>query len=706
MITALINIGSNSNRHIFIDDANTQSPGSITLNSGGTIVGQGVTASSFDALYGIATPAQGTLAPRPAVNAARPTLSSSNVIMNTNSSARGFNLAVSSGEGVVAIARTGLVVTDLDVTSSATANTQACVRLNSSTGTFSFGNISNTSGGAGVALSTTTSTSTASFGNVTTSTGPAVAISTSGSTNFSFGTVTSTTGQTVNVNTGTGAFTFSKINAGTSVAGNAKPIQVNALTGSFTVNGSGGLCDATHTSASDCTGGTIQKASARGAEFIGSSNVTLKNMRFATSGTTVAAGCVANVVAGSNLTCNAPVFGQTTNRLTLDTVFIDGSSQMGIVGNNVTAFNLINSEVRNAGSVTGVEQSALDLQNVLGTSSITGSHIHDNDKGHNVYITNNSGTANVTISNTTIDSVTVVTPANSDGLQVQSYATANVTVSVNNTGGTCTFNKLFSNGVTFGSNNASVMNATLNNCSVTKTSGVFVQSTGTSSMTATVTGNTVTNKTTADGFGSGSNGITIGKASGTSVGTFVGVVTGNTVNKANCGGGCFGIDAGGYGNGSTTMTVSNNNVSHVDAGGVRYVAGQGAGNNIFTMQGNTLTNPDANFIYAVDIEGGSTGTDTVCLASNIGDMSTTHTVPANRNTITNGTSGFTWLSYAGDPGTSGIGPSIGPIRLYGTFKLFNYIGSTDTQAQLWIVASNPGTSSDAFGGFTGGNTCP
>src|SRR5205823_8781334 len=57
--TAAINIGVNANRIIFISDANTQSPGNITLNSGGSIVGQGVTASSFDALFGIGTPSQG-----------------------------------------------------------------------------------------------------------------------------------------------------------------------------------------------------------------------------------------------------------------------------------------------------------------------------------------------------------------------------------------------------------------------------------------------------------------------------------------------------------------------------------------------------------------------------------------------------------------------------------------------------------------------
>ena len=707
--TAVSLIGSSTDRAIFIGDANTQSPGTITLNSGGSIIGQGVTGfASFDALFGITPPPMGTLAPRPAVGQPRPTLSSSNITLNKDSKVRGFNLSSALGESLVASSRTGLVVSDLDVTSTTNISTQSVVHFTSSSGTFSFGNVTVSGGnaGAGVNFSATTSSSTASFGNVSTGSGTALSVSSSGSTNFTFGNVSTTTGQAVNVNTGSGSFTFAKISAGTSIAGPAKAIQVNNVTGGFTVSGSGGLCDATHTSGSDCTGGTIQKASARGAEFIGSNNVTLNNMLFKGDSTTVAAGCVADVSSGSNATCNGPVFAQNVNGLTLSTVFVDGSSQMGVVGNNVTAFHLTDSEVRNIGSSAGTGQSAVDLQNVLGTSTISGSHLHDSDFGHEVFITNNSGTANITISNNTIDNVTITTPALSDGVQVQSYATANVTVSVTNGAGTCTFNKLFGNGVSLGSNGASVMNATLSNCNVNKTTGVLVDSTGTSSMTASVTGNTIANKIAADGFGTGSSGITIGKASGASAGTFVGVVTNNNINKANCGGGCLGIDGAGFGNGSTTMTISNNLVQHADGGGIRYVAGQGTGNNIVTVQGNNITNPDSDFIYAIDMEAGSSGTDNVCLAANIGDMSPTHNVPANANTITNGSSGHTWLSYNGDPGTTGSGPAIGPITFFGTFKLFNYTGSTDAQAQAWIVASNPGTSSDAFGPFSGGNTCP
>jgi VCBS repeat-containing protein len=737
--TAVTNIGASTNAIIFIGDANTQSPGAITLNSGGSIIGQGVIDGTFDSFFGIGTPSQGTLAARPSINAARPTLSATNITMNTNSQARGFNLSSTSGNSLSSSGKTGLVVSDMNISSTQASAASFCVNFSTSSGTFAFGTITNTNGGGGVSFNATTSASAVTFGNIQTSSGPAVTVASSGSTNFTFSNVTSTTGAAVStnttssgnftftnvtsstgtavtVNTGTGAFTFAKI----SNNGGTKGISVNSLNGagSFTVNGTGGLCDATHTTASDCTGGTIQNDSARGAEFINSNNVTLKNMYFKTNGTTVAGGCIGNVSAGSNATCNGAVILQTvsgtTNGAKLDTVFIDGSNQMGVAANGVANFNMTNSEVRGVGSVTGVDQSALDLQNLSGTSNlIIGSHIHDNDFGHNVFITNNTGTATINFTNNTVDNVTVANPAQSDGFQIQAYSSANVTATVSNGAGTCTFNKLFSNGVTMGANNAAVVNATLQNCTVTLTSGVLFEGSGTSNMTGTIDANTITNKVSTDwtGAGNGSNAITIGKSSSSSVGTFTGTVTNNSITKAHCGGACAGIATAAFGNGTTTMTVISNNVQHVDGEGINFVTGQASGtsNNVLTIQKNTITNPDSNFNYAVDITVGTTSGDHPCVAMNLGDMSAAHTVPANVNTITNGSTGFSWNLANGKPSISPIGNYAAGIT--GTLKLFNLSGGTnDLAAQNWIKNSNtPTADSDAFNNgvaWVSGTTCP
>jgi len=773
--TANTNIGASTNYNIFLGDALTHTlAGGITLNSGGSIIGQGVTAigafgetfNSFDTFFGISAPAQGVLAARPSIGLAKPTVAMT-VTLNTNSKVRGFNSAPANNtSGIVASGKTGLVIDlgtittntpggpatfALDISGASTGtilnvgainangaganynavrigatftNTATFTTINTTSGkaldvsssgatNFTFGNITSTTGGA-VTVATTSGNFT--FANVSSTTGTAVTTSSTGAGNFSFGTVGTTTGQAINIATGTGAFTFTKINAGTAGSGPVKAIQVSALTGSgsFVVNGTGGLCDATHISGTDCTGGTIQKASARGAEFVNVKTVTLNNMYFKSNSSTVAASCTADVSTGADTNCNGPIFLQTIGTAAnLSKIFIDGSSQMGIVANGVNAFSLQGSEVTNVGSVLAAQQSALVLQNLSGTCPITGNNIHDNDFGHNVFITINTGTATVNFTNNVVNNVTIANPNASDGYSLFTYGSANVTTLVGPGAGTCTFNKLKGNGVSMGANNSSTLVGTLDSCTVNLTTGTVFSNANTSNMTANVTNNIITNKENTDwvNAGNGSNGISIGKASAASAATFTGNVTGNQILKAHCGGGCIGIDTNGFGQGTTTMTVKNNTVRHTDAYGFRYTAGQATtnSNGVLTLQGNNITDPDTNNNYAVDIEVSPNASDVVCLAMNVGDMSSSHNVPANANTVTNGSTGFNWLQFlSAGAGHQGTGPAVSAIKYQaaGTLKLFNYTGINDTQAQAWFVASNPNTSSDSVGPYVGGTTCP
>src|SRR6185312_6364737 len=122
---------------------------------------------------------------------------------------------------------------------------------------------------------------------------------------------------------------------------------------------------------------------------------------------------------------------------------------------------------------------------------------------------------------------------------------------------------------------------------------------------------------------------------------------------------------------------------------IRFIDGQAASNSnsILTMQANTITNPDTNNNYVVDLEAGSSVGDVVCIAANIGDMSPAHSVPANKNNVSNGSTGFNWLQYtSAGAGHVGTGPAIsGIVNTAGsTFKLFNYTGNTDALAQAWF----------------------
>ena len=193
-----------TNANIFISDANTLLDRSISLNPAARSSVRGVTAASFDAFFGIGTPAQGTLAPRPAVNQPRPTMSNSPLTLNTDSQARGFNMVNNSGSTLIALLKSGLTVTDLDISTTANSASQYAVSFTNSSGTFAFGSITvaGSNAGSGVNFSGTTSGSTVNFGNVSTSTGDAVTIATSGATNFSFANVASTTGKAVSVENG------------------------------------------------------------------------------------------------------------------------------------------------------------------------------------------------------------------------------------------------------------------------------------------------------------------------------------------------------------------------------------------------------------------------------------------------------------------------------------------------------------------------
>jgi len=652
-----------ANAYIFISDAATHTNGGpITLNTGGSIIGQGIIAPSFDAFFGIVAPAQGTLAPRPLVNQARPTISNSPITLNNNSAVGGFNMSNNSGDTLIASSKSGLFVKDIDITSTAGSGTSA------------------------VHFTGSTSASTLAFGNVSTTSGDAVTIATSGATNFSFTTVSSTTGKAVGITTATGAFTFTKISSN----GAAKGITVSGLTGagSFTVNGTGGLCDSTHIGAGDCTGGTIQGSSLRGAEFTNAANVTLKNMYFKGDGTTNSgATCFGDVNAGSNLTCNAALYLSSASAATLDRLYLDGtggSADMGLNGNAVNGLTMSNTEIANFGGST---KTAMLFQNLTGTVGVTAAKVHNNNGAHNVFITNNTGTANITFTNPVIQTSTGVT----DGVQVDSYL-AGTTLNITATG--VTINNVPGNGVSFQASSGSTMTAILSGGTVTGTNGILMQSTGNNtSFTYTVTGLTAV---TTHAFGS--NAITAGKANGIN-GTVNGTITNNTITSALCGGGCNGITIGSFGaSGTSVVNVSGNNISGVDASAIAATAGQGSSSLNVTIQSNTIHDPDPdNFSYAIDLIAGTSSGDAPCFFANLGDMSTTHTVPANRNLITG-----LWQS-GGNPIEAGIFNN-------SSFKLLNLPATGDAAAALWITASNTATGADTFhlgpNQFVNGTSCP
>jgi len=549
-----------------------------------------------------------------------------------------------------------------------------------------------TSSGAGITWSGgVVGSSTETFNTLTaTTSGVPMSVANSGATNFTVGTVSSQTGTAVSITTATGDFVFTKISSN----GAAKGITVSALTGggSFTVNGTGGLCDSTHVSAADCTGGTIQGGTTRGGEFNNAVALTLNNMYFKGNGTTAvstASGCVdANSSGASNVACNAALYLVNTTTAALNKIYLDGtgSADMGLNVNGVSALTVTGLEIAN---FTGNQKDAATLQNLTGTSTFTGLNVHNNSLAHNFFVTNTSGTANITFTSPTINTSPFSGSGNADGLQVDSYSTANVTVMATN----INFNNLAGNSVSFQANSGSTMVATLNGGTSTLSNGILMQSTG----NGTNLTYTVTNLSSVTTNPLGSNAITVGKANGTG-GTTTGTVTNNTITSSPF----DGINLNSYGvSGTSSVTVKGNSISNTNRA-ISATAGQGGSSFNVTIQGNTIGAPKpGTFAYAIDIVDGTQSGDSECLFLNLGDMSSGHTVPANKNNIS--TTG--WQS-GGNPIEAAMFNST-------TFKMPNYAGANDAAAAAWITASNTiagGLGTDAFhlgtNQFTAGASCP
>jgi VCBS repeat-containing protein len=157
LATAVTNIGAATNARIFIEDANNHAA-AVPLNSGGWLIGQGVTGTTFDTFFGIGAPAQGTLAARPSLGLARPTVQNT-VTLNATSTVRGLNIASTTNTGMndVAAAITAVSVSEIMVTT--TTGTPVDLSSNTS-GTITFGSITSNGAANGIKLTNTGSSFT------------------------------------------------------------------------------------------------------------------------------------------------------------------------------------------------------------------------------------------------------------------------------------------------------------------------------------------------------------------------------------------------------------------------------------------------------------------------------------------------------------------------------------------------------------------
>src|SRR5205085_6848708 len=374
-------IGAATNTRIFIEDGNTHT-GPATLNSGGWLIGQGVTAD-FDTLFGISAPAQGTLAARPATKASNGALT--NPIITTSVAAtNGVNL--NSGNTV-----RGLTV----------GNTTGAKIFGSNFGTLTVGNNTTadvTLSGTGKALDLTTGAfaATSAFTSVATSSSTSQGISLTGVTGtVSFGstTVSGSTTQGILIGTTTAAIAFGN----TSVTGGTDGISFqNNSSGTRTfgtlgVSGGSGIAFLSGAGGGNVTvtGAATLSSAGNAVDIQSLAASTAVNFQQSVSATRTAAGGT-----GVNLASNNATSAITFNSLTIDTNAGTGLSATG--GGTITVTNntgTVNStpeaapaiiangvslnanflSVSSSGGANGISLTSVTGTSNFGTGSLTGS---------------------------------------------------------------------------------------------------------------------------------------------------------------------------------------------------------------------------------------------------------------------------------------------------------------------------------------------
>ncbi|MBL8311372.1 MAG: tandem-95 repeat protein [Burkholderiales bacterium] len=424
---AVAAIGANTNSHIFImDGGNYTTPSSIALNSGGAFIGQGVTAASFDAVFGI-TPPAGSAA-RPSIGLTAPTVHTT-VTANTLSHIRGLNLRPAAGanKGVTANGKAGIIMTELTINMTTNGATGNALDFTNS----SFSYLAGTSGVGGLVITAT------SGGGLVATGGGTITVQGTGNT------ITTTTGTALNVS-GTAiaasGLVFQSINVNGATTGiNLGSTGVGGLTvtGNSSGNCGGSVVDkntiATAPVTADCTGGTIQNA-ATGIRLDNTANVSLTRMRI--TGTSAH---------------NFGIYATNTSNFTLNRSVIDGSIGATTGG-------------QDAPLVFGrLDVSGTGINGLSGASNaITDSWISGGIE-HNVEIYGQNNNFGLTITRTVVKSNS--STGGADGIQMELQNTAVGRVLVDNS----QFDDNKSQAIQAAANGSSVIHFTLKNSRWSKT---------------------------------------------------------------------------------------------------------------------------------------------------------------------------------------------------------------------------------------------
>jgi hypothetical protein len=509
--------------------------------------------------------------------------------------------------------------------------------------------------------------------------------------------MTTTTGAALNIaptggNTVTGTISFDSLD----VNGAAKGVILDKFKGSFTITGTG--------KASAPLGGTVQSTTTRGIEVVGDAttppSVSLKNMNFTNNAQSVQdtpATC-ANIGGGTNLNCSAAIHVVNINGFTLDNIDVNGSNQVGVNGNNVTTFQMINaSKVRNCGNEPN--ENGMQFSNLLGTSSITGATFATN-YSEGLDVVNTVATAgSLTVTNGTFTGNGIGT----HGAALMKYSgdgTANMTVNVQS----CSFNFNNSYGYFTDTATSAHVTSTINNSTFGTVNAVPVAigygTSGSSKIDFTVTNNTIVGGDALQGsifmVGFSETGITT--ASAYLNGTYDNNTIGTTgVAGSGCKNGCGGVGIFPAGAGAMNITISNSDILQVSSQAISLSSNAGTtGTLVMKIKGNNLAEPQtgfSSFLRALVLTPGNSGGAGPTSCFDIGGSG------LNKNTIAG-----SWLagSYIRVQNSNNTGTTRFPG--YGGAATNDAALNAFIEANNTIAAGNTAVTSST--GITGGAACP
>jgi VCBS repeat-containing protein len=435
---------------------------------------------------------------------------------------------------------------------------------------------------------------------------------------------------------------------------------------------------------------SLRRVTATGADrgvSLVSTNVSTGSFEITGTGSAGTGGVISGSTAAGTL--GAPeggIYLNDTKNVTLKWLTISGNTANGIYGENVTALVLEDSTLPNNGTNESLDHSGIHFANLLGTSSIARIDV-SGSREDSTKILNTSGTANITVANSTFRDNHSTLGAN--GLYMDTKGNANVTF-------TSTSNTLTNNNTSglavFGQSSVKTNVTITGGTYTTNGVGLDLETNGTGGMQFTVTGGTVT--------GCASCGVPVNVykgsgATGTGSSATAGTISGMTVTNGNSLN-APGIWLHGEGPGAARIAVTNNNVSGVTHNGILASFGNNSGDPALTgpqsadisITNNTvnLTTSAVGTLKAISVDAGTVSTDTTSMCANIDDNTLTNPHDFDIR-VRNRMAGTTFRI----PGYAGAATNEAAVE---SFLLAAQTLATDADAQILASA-----------GFGGGAAC-